>query len=85
MFGALESRQVDNRNRISAQQTLDTLSVREREVLDCLASGLSNKGVAAKLGLSVRTVEMHRLAMMQRLRVASLPQALRINYLALSS
>ncbi len=36
------------------------LSVRELEVLTSLAEGLSNKCVAAKLGISVRTVETHR-------------------------
>ena len=36
------------------------LTGREREVLALLADGLSNKGVAAKLGIGVRTVETHR-------------------------
>jgi DNA-binding NarL/FixJ family response regulator len=37
------------------------LTEREREVLILLAKGLSNKNVAQQLGLSVRTVETHRL------------------------
>ena len=47
-----------------------------------LAAGLANKVLAYRLGLSVRTVEMHRANMMTRLGVRSLPEALRLGYLA---
>lgn len=46
---------------------ISSLSTREREVLEGLGSGLSNKAIAAELGLSVRTIEMHRARMMDRL------------------
>jgi two-component system response regulator FixJ len=65
-----------------AKCRLDTLTKRENDVLCGLASGLSNKVLAYRLGLSVRTVEMHRSNMMNRLAVRSLPEALRLAYLA---
>lgn len=45
----------------------DTLTQREREVLHLLVQGLSNADVAAKLFVSVRTVELHRSTMMKKL------------------
>ena len=41
-------------------QSLDQLTHREREILECLGHGQSNKAMASALGLSVRTVESHR-------------------------
>jgi two-component system response regulator FixJ len=66
----------------NARQRIDSLTKREDDVLRGLASGLSNKVLAYRLGLSVRTVEMHRSNMMNRLAVRSLPEALRLAYLA---
>lgn len=54
------------------------LSEREREVLDHLVAGSSNKVIAHDLGLSPRTVEQHRARMMERLGVRSLPEAVRL-------
>jgi DNA-binding NarL/FixJ family response regulator len=45
------------------------LTDREREVLTSLAEGLSNKDVAAKLGISVRTVETHREHLSHKLNI----------------
>jgi two-component system response regulator FixJ len=50
-------------------------------VLTCLAAGKSNKIIAFDLGLSIRTVEMHRVRMMRRLAVRTLPEALRLVHL----
>jgi len=52
------------------------LTGREREVLRGLLAGLPNKVIAIRLGISLRTVEMHRSNMMDRLQVGSLAQAL---------
>jgi len=46
-----------------------TLTLREREVLIQIATGHSNKGIAAALGISVRTVESHRETMMRKLGI----------------
>jgi DNA-binding NarL/FixJ family response regulator len=47
------------------------LSSREREVIQLLAEGLANKEVAARLGISVKTVETHRAAIMTKLGLDS--------------
>lgn len=54
------------------------LSAREREVLDRLVAGRPNKVIAHELGLSPRTVEMHRARMMERLGVRCLSEAVRL-------
>lgn len=50
-----------------APQAVDNLSVREREVLQSIAEGRSNKQVAAQLGISAKTVEHHRFRLMHKL------------------
>lgn len=50
-----------------ASQSDDTLTAREREVLQLVAEGRSNKEVCARLGISVRTAENHRHNIMRKL------------------
>ncbi len=52
---------------------LATLTARQREVLQLMAEGHSNKDIATRLGLSLRTVESHRADLMERLGVHNLP------------
>jgi DNA-binding NarL/FixJ family response regulator len=47
------------------------LTVREREVLVLIAEGQSNKEIANKLGIGVRTIETHRERIMRRLDIHS--------------
>ena len=61
---------------------LQALTPREREVLDGLAKGLPNKTIAYDLGISPRTVEIHRANVMSKLGVRSLSEALRIAFAA---
>jgi two-component system response regulator FixJ len=61
---------------------LQALTPREREVLDGLARGLPNKTIAYDLGISPRTVEIHRANVMTKLGVRSLSEALRIAFAA---
>ncbi|HMJ17838.1 MAG TPA: response regulator transcription factor [Gemmatimonadaceae bacterium] len=56
----------------SASSPLELLTVRQREVLRLVAEGNSTKQVAARLGLSVKTVEAHRGAIMERLGIRDL-------------
>jgi two-component system response regulator FixJ len=51
-------------------------------VLDGLARGLPNKTIAYDLGISPRTVEIHRANLMNKLEVRSLSEALRIAFAA---
>lgn len=65
-----------------AQVRLNGLTPREREVLDGLAQGLPNKTIAYDLGISPRTVEIHRANLMTKLGAKSLSEALRIAFAA---
>jgi two-component system response regulator FixJ len=72
-----------NRDRADeAAVRLQALTAREREVLDGLAKGLPNKTIAYDLGISPRTVEIHRANVMSKLGVRSLSEALRIAFAA---
>ncbi len=60
--------------RTGAEDSYDLLTPREREVLQLVAEGKSNKEVAATLNLSVHTVETHRSNIMEKLKLKSLPE-----------
>jgi len=65
-----------------ADVILGVLTPREREVLEGLAQGLPNKTIAYDLGISPRTVEVHRANLMAKLDVRSLSDALRLAFAA---
>ncbi len=65
-----------------AKVRLQALTPRERDVIDGLAKGLPNKTIAYDLGISPRTVEIHRANLMTKLGVRSLSEALRIAFAA---
>jgi len=52
---------------------LDKLTPREREVMELVVAGYANKQVAAKLGLSEKTIEVHRSRVMSKMRAKTLP------------
>ena len=57
---------------------IDSLTTREKEVLDCLIIGKANKITAFDLKMSVRTVEVHRARIMQKMQAASLSELVRL-------
>jgi DNA-binding NarL/FixJ family response regulator len=59
---------VDGRPR-EAESSLDALTPRQREILQLVAEGKSTKEIAFILSVSVKTVETHRAALMERLRI----------------
>ena len=61
---------------------IGSLTAREQEVLEGLAKGLPNKTIAFDLGISPRTVEVHRANIMTKLKARSLSEALRIAFAA---
>jgi two-component system, LuxR family, response regulator FixJ len=65
-----------------ARAKIEGLSPRERDVLMGLIEGRANKVIAYELDISPRTVEIYRANLMTKLRVRSLPEALRIAFAA---
>jgi two-component system response regulator FixJ len=65
-----------------AQGRVSALSPRERDVLEGLLGGASNKLIARDLEISPRTVEMHRARMVAKLGVATTAEALELGRLA---
>lgn len=60
----------------------ETLSSRERQVMDGLLNGLPNKTIAYDLSLSPRTVEVHRAAVMTKMGAKSLSELVRMAMMA---
>ncbi|QDX25721.1 response regulator transcription factor [Sphingomonas suaedae] len=81
-FQALDRNLTAERTSDHNRERLDTLSEREVEILSLLVDGLTNREVAEKLGLSVRTVESHRARIMLKLDVSSFAEAIRLAVLA---
>ncbi len=73
LVGYLKSPAEDRGEGVSTQG----VTSREREVIQLLAEGKSNKEIAGSLKLSVKTVETHRARIMSKLDLASLPDLVR--------
>ena len=61
-----------------ALEKIGRLTRRERQVMDMLVEGHQNRVIAAKLGISPRTVEIHRARVMEKLDAHSLSDVVRI-------
>jgi FixJ family two-component response regulator len=59
-------------------ESLGRLSPRERQVLDLVIASKPNKIIADILGISIKTVELHRANMMSKLGVRSLPELMKV-------
>ncbi|MFN3214432.1 MAG: response regulator transcription factor [Henriciella sp.] len=81
-FNLLDNQTADDKRSREAKARLTELTPRERQVLECLVDGLTNKGIAQALSISPRTVEIHRAHMMEKLQADSLSSALRFAFLA---
>jgi FixJ family two-component response regulator len=85
LLDAVRRAVVRSRERILEQQQLAdlraryaTLSVREAQVLTLVISGLLNKQVASRLGISEKTVKVHRAHLVEKMGAQSLPDLVRI-------
>lgn len=65
--------------RSDTDRRLERLTEREREILALIAAGHPNRDVAAQLGISPRTVEVHRARIMEKLECRSLAELIRMN------
>lgn len=77
------ARRRDERNWLAdVQGRLDSLTARERDVMEGMVAGRLNKQIADDLGISMKTVEQHRARVMEKLRVESLAELVRMVVLA---
>jgi two-component system response regulator FixJ len=74
--------QGDRNQRLETLQRMESLSGRERQVLQALVGGQSNKAMARDLGISPRTVEIYRAKVMTKMGAESLSQLVRMSILA---
>lgn len=76
---------------LEAKQAVESLTPREHDVLKGMVDGLRNKQIAFDLDISIRTVELHRVHVMEKLKAKSLSDVLKIaiaagfDYVELSS
>ena len=81
LIDALRAALANARNRgVGAvpNECLGKLSPRERQVLDLVVASKPNKIIADILGISIKTVELHRANMMNKLGVRSLPELMKV-------
>ena len=70
----LDTRRRKNREeRRRVEVRLETLTPREREVMGLVAAGKLNKTIARQMGISQRTVEIHRSRVMEKMQASSVP------------
>ena len=63
---------------VQLRQRLDAMSPRERTVMSLVVTGMLNKQIAALLGISEKTVKVHRAHVMTKMQASSLPELVRI-------
>lgn len=73
-----DDRAMLDRRRADARRRIDALSPRQREVLLLMAEGNLNKQIGYRLGLSERTIKMHRAALLGSLGIATTADAIRL-------
>jgi two-component system response regulator FixJ len=88
MRSALDARRAQSERtgrRKEVEERLDSLSQRERQVLDGLVAGSPNKTIAHDLGISPRTVEVYRANVMTKMQAGSLSELVRMVLLVQTS
>jgi FixJ family two-component response regulator len=81
-LAAGEQRQLEEAERHEVRRRSDSLTAREREVMSQVVQGKANKVIASDLGVSQRTVEIHRARVMEKMQAASLAQLVRMVLIA---
>lgn len=67
-----------NRERLQIQRRLESLTHREREVFELVATGMLNKQIAFHLGITEKTIKVHRARVMQKMAAQSLADLVRL-------
>ena len=78
-FSRQRTRVVAEMNRSEVERLLARLTPREREVMARVVAGQHNRDIAAELGISARTVEVHKARMMDKLGVNNVADLVRLN------
>ena len=78
-FSRQRTRLVAEMNRSEIERLLARLTPREREVMARVVAGQHNRDIAAELGISARTVEVHKARMMDKLGVNNVADLVRLN------
>jgi RNA polymerase sigma factor (sigma-70 family) len=78
-FSRQRTRLVADMNRSDIERLLARLTPREREVMARVVAGQHNRDIAAELGISARTVEVHKARMMDKLGVNNVADLVRLN------
>jgi FixJ family two-component response regulator len=71
-------RREDDKAVAELRASLDTLTLREREVMVLVVAGLLNKQIAHEIGVTVATVKFHRGQVMRKMRARSLAELVRM-------
>lgn len=77
-FARQAERRNDREQKERTERRLAVLTPREREVMELVVAGRHNRAIADQLGISVRTVEVHKARMLGKLGVDGVPQLVRL-------
>lgn len=72
-----EDRMIEDRRRM-IDDRIATLTPRERQVMEMVVNGMANKQVAAELGLSEKTIEVHRKHVMDKMQAGNVADLIRM-------
>jgi FixJ family two-component response regulator len=81
-LSASTQQHVEELERNKVRRRVESLTARERQVMTQVVEGKANKVIASDLGVSQRTVEIHRSRVMEKMQAASLAQLVRMVLIA---